>query len=74
MDEARCPMADEKLGAAIENAVQRIPERYKVKVSLSRGDHDVCLTAKNGRVVRFFCNGNLAEAINSAVEWAENEG
>lgn len=72
MDSSERRLADAKLGAAIDNAMKRMPERSTIRLILSQGEYGVCVTAKNGRRVWF--DGEMAEAISDAVEWAENEG
>jgi len=67
MSEARCPLI-----AAIDNAMQRLPERRVLRLHLTRGEYDVSVTSKNGRRVWF--DGEIAQAIADAVEWLENEG
>lgn len=67
MSEARCPLA-----AAIDNAMQRLPESRTLRLHLTRGEYSVSVTARNGRRVWF--DGEIAQAIADAVEWLENEG
>lgn len=67
--------ADAQLGAAIGDAMQRLPRSHKLRLILSRGDIRVCVTSKKGRVVWFDCSdGDIAQAIQCAVEWAEHDG
>lgn len=72
MDSIERRLADAKLGAAIDNAMKRLPAQHKIRVVLSRGEYDVSVRSNGGRVVWF--DGDLASAISDAVEWAENAG
>ena len=72
MDSTERRLEDAKLGAAIDDAIQRLPERYTIRLILSQGEKGVCVTARNGRRVWF--DGDIAQAIRDAVEWAENAG
>lgn len=74
MDSIERRLADAKLGAAIDNAIDRLPESYAVRVLLTRGRYAVQLLYDGRPGVRF--DGTLAEAINSAVEFlgTENAG
>ena len=73
MDSADRRRVDVKLGAAIDNAMQRLPGSRAIRLNLSRGEWSVSVTGKNGRRV-WFEGGEISQAIADAVEWAENEG
>ena len=72
MDSIERRLADAKLGAAIDNAIDGLPENYAVRVLLTRGRYAVQLMYNGRPGVRF--DGTLAEAIADAVKWTENAG
>ena len=69
MDSIERRLADAKLGAAIDNAIDGLPENYAVRVLLTRGRYKVQLLC-DGRPGPCF-EGELAEAIADAVKWAQ---
>ena len=72
MDSIERGLADAKLGASIDNAMQQLPEGYVVRIALSRGTRTVQLLRGKRSLCSF--HGPLPQAIADAVEWAENEG
>lgn len=69
MDSVERRLADAKLGAAIDNAIDGLPENYAVRVLLTRGRYTVQLLY-DGRPGPCF-DGVLAQAIADAVKWVQ---
>ncbi len=69
MDSDDRRLADAKLGAAIDNAIDGLPENYAVRVLLTRGRYTVQLLC-DGRAGPSF-DGDLAQAIADAVKWTQ---
>ena len=71
MDSIETRVHDAKLGAAIENAAGKLPDRYTINIYLERNSSDVVLYDDEGEECEFTSNHeSLADIINDAVEFA----